>query len=146
MKTFVFIFVFILGYFTASSQKIDNRVIYIDSLECCRTIYGKTRRGEIKNVPIIYTTQLHVDSIDGYLKFDVGIPISIDGVNWPTDNELTTFTITSDNTEWIDGSWDTIISETTPFTAEYIGIRIKTYDSTQVSRHKHSMKITKINE
>jgi hypothetical protein len=141
MKKLIIILLVFLNLSANSQTKIG--IINYDSLECCKTIRGNTFKNEIPNVPIIYTSQLSVDSISGYPNFNWSIVVSTDGKKWNTIKSgiKTISSIVWDNKH----SWDTILIETTPFSTIYLGIEIETIDSTQVSRHKHDLIVTPYN-
>jgi len=135
------IILFAFASLPANSQ-IKQAIINQDSLKCCRTIQGKTREKEMLNVPIIYTAQLVVDSISGYPNFNWAVISSTDGKTW---NPINSGSKQIASITWEDSSWDTIFSETTPFSTLYLGIEIETVDSVQVAKHKHDLIITPYN-
>lgn len=123
--------------------QIKLGIINYDSLECCKTIRGKTGDNEIFDVPVIYTAQYAVDSISGYPNFILRVVSSTDGDRW---NVLNTITKSPGTIVWdSNNKWDTLIIETTPFAAEYLGLEVETVDSTQVAKHKHDLIIQPYN-
>jgi hypothetical protein len=135
--------IILLGCLSLSaSAQIKLGIINYDSLECCKTIRGKTARNEILNAPIIYTAQLSVDSISGFPNFNWAVVASTDGKSW---NSVMNGSKPIASIVWEDSHWDTILIGTTPFSAQYLGIEIETTDSTQVAKHKHDLIITPYN-
>ena len=140
MRTIFFLLILFLSVNTKAQFNFQQKkipIIDVDSLPCCKTVKG-TAAGSISR-PVIYSVQMHVDSVSGYPNFNWSVIASNNNLFWYS---LKTGTITMANPNWEDGAWDTLIFDTTPFTILMLGVEIETIDSVQATEQRHDMIIT----
>jgi hypothetical protein len=126
MKKLIFIVGIVFSIQAFSQAKLG--IIKYDTLEENILLKGVTQKGELYNIPIIYTAKFHADSISGAPEFKCGIIVSTGGIVWDT--------IDSWDVVMSGRVWDTIIFETTSFLAPKLGVFVRSKSADQESRHR----------